>query len=62
VLSMNLFTSIDTIKTIKHQWLLMYNHKRPHASLSNFSPRNFLLKHCKEEFVDSLFPTFQIDN
>ena len=62
VLSMNLFTSIDTFKTTAHQWLFMYNHKRPHASLSNLSPRNFLLKHCKEEFVDSLFPTFQIDN
>ena len=62
VLSMNLFTSIDTFKTTAHQWLFMYNHKRPHASLSNLSPRNFLLKQCKEDFIDSLYPTFQIDN
>ena len=31
-------------------------------SLSNLSPRNFLLKQCKEDFIDSLYPTFQIDN
>lgn len=62
LLSMNLFTSIDTFKTTAHQWLFMFNHKRPYASLSNLSPRNFLLKHVKEELVESLFPTFQIDN
>lgn len=58
VLSMNFFTSIDTFKTTSHKWLFMYNHKRPNASRSNLSPRNFLLKYCKEEFVDSLFPAF----
>ncbi|MBM3419257.1 MAG: hypothetical protein FJY17_10110 [Bacteroidetes bacterium] len=31
---MNLFNSIDTFKTTAHHWLFMYNHKRPHASLS----------------------------
>jgi putative transposase len=62
VLNINLFNSIGTFKTTANKWLFMYNHKRHNESLSNLSPRYFILKQCKEDFIDSLYPTFQIDN
>lgn len=62
VLSMNLFSSIDSFKDTAHRWLFMYNHKRPHTSLSNLSPRNFLLKYAKSDLINNDYPTFQIDN
>jgi putative transposase len=62
VLSMHLFSSLESFKNTAHQWVHVYNHKHPHCSLANLSPRNFLLKHAKPHLIDSDFPTFQIDN
>ena len=63
VLSMHLFTSMESITQKAHNWLFMYNHKRPHSSLNNLSPRRFLMKHGNLSSLEAEnFPTFQIDN
>lgn len=57
VLSAFLFESIEQVKEITHQWIWEYNNIRPHASLMNLPPVQFLLKYGKL----SEFPTFQQD-
>jgi len=63
VLSMNLFQSLEEVTYKAHNWLYKYNHKRPHQSLNNLSPRAFLLKYGKlSAQYPGEFPTFQQDN
>ena len=57
VLSAFLFESIEQIKEITHHWIWEYNNIRPHKSLMNMPPVQFLLKYGKL----SEFPTFQKD-
>jgi putative transposase len=57
VLSAFLFESIQQVKEITHQWMWEYNNIRPHKSLMNLPPTQFLLKYGKL----SEFPTFQQD-
>lgn len=57
VLSAFLFESIEQIKEITHQWIWEYNNIRPHTSLMNMPPVQFLLKYGKL----GEFPTFQQD-
>lgn len=57
VLSAWLIESLDQIKAITQEWIWHYNHHRPHESLGNLSPWQFLLKYGKV----SDFPTFQQD-
>lgn len=59
VLSMNLFHTLEQVADVAHEWMYIYNHKRPHRSLKRLSPRAFLLKYGK---LTKEFPTFQQDN
>lgn len=42
VLDMYLFRSIEEVQNITNNWLKHYNEERPHASLNNQSPINFI--------------------
>lgn len=62
VLSMHLFQTLEEITDKSNEWIYMYNHKRPHSSLGNLSPRSFLLKYGKLDVQNrEEFPTFQQD-
>jgi putative transposase len=57
VLSTYLFESIEQVKELTEQWIWDYNNIRPHDSLMNLPPTQFLLKYGKLKE----FPTFQQD-
>jgi len=57
VLNVYLFETLDQVREITHQWMWEYNNIRPHDSLMNLPPTQFLLKYGKLEE----FPTFQQD-
>lgn len=65
ILDANLFDSPAQVQRLSHRWLWMYNHERPHESLGNLPPRQFLLKygklHSHPEGANE-FPTFQQDD
>jgi putative transposase len=42
VLDINLFSSVHEVQTITDRWLHEYNHERPHESLGNKTPIEFL--------------------
>jgi len=42
VLDINLFTTVDEAQEISDEWLATYNHYRPHESLHNLSPKEFV--------------------
>jgi putative transposase len=58
VLNQYLFEDINQVKEFSHQWMWEYNNERPHDSLQDLTPVEFLLKYGKR----SAFPTFQQDN
>jgi putative transposase len=41
VLDINLFTTTDEAQEITDEWLVTYNHYRPHESLNNLAPKEF---------------------
>ena len=41
VLDAHLFTSLEEVRDITHQWLLSYNEERPHQALGNLPPAVF---------------------
>jgi len=51
------FTRQKEAQVLSNAWLWIYNNERPHQSLGNISPVDFLRKHQK---TDS-FPTLQYD-
>jgi len=57
VLSVYLFDSLTQVRDLTQQWMWEYNNIRPHDSLLNLPPIQFLLKYGK--FKD--FPTLQQD-
>jgi putative transposase len=57
VLDKYLFEDLDQVRIISNEWIWRYNNIRPHDSLMDLTPRQFLLKYGK---VDD-FPTFQQD-
>lgn len=57
VLNAYLFETLDEVREITYQWMWEYNNIRPHDSLMNLPPTQFLLKYGKLEE----FPTFQQD-
>ncbi len=65
VLDAHLFDSPARAQEHSNQWLWMYNNERPHESLGNLPPAQFLLKYGKLHthplgYTD--FPTFQQDD
>lgn len=57
VLDKYLFDDLEQVRIISNEWIWRYNNIRPHDSLMDLTPRQFLLKYGK---VDD-FPTFQQD-
>lgn len=58
VLDQYLFENLEQVRAFSQQWMWEYNNERPHDSLQNLAPTEFLLKYGKR----SAFPTFQQDN
>jgi len=56
ILDMRRFETILEVRALTNKWIVHYNEKRPHESLGNVSPINFLLK---ENNSDELFPVQQ---
>jgi len=49
VLDFYLFKSLTEVKEITSNWLRQYNEKRPHESLGNLTPAEFLMKKSPRE-------------
>ena len=58
VLDSYMFDSLSDIRKYADAWAWMYNNERPHSSLGQLTPTEFLLKYGKL----SEFPTFQQDS
>jgi len=58
VLDSYMFDSLPEIRKYAQAWVWMYNNERPHSSLGQLTPTEFLLKYGKL----SEFPTFQQDS
>jgi Integrase core domain len=48
VLDMFLFQSLDEVRKQTEKWLQEYTEKRPHDSLGDMTPREYLLTHKPE--------------
>jgi putative transposase len=48
VLDMYIFQTLTEVKEQTERWLKEYNEERPHESLDNMTPREFLLSHSLE--------------
>jgi len=57
ILDKYLFDNLEQVRILTNEWIWRYNNIRPHDSLMDLTPRQFLLKYGK---VDD-FPTFQQD-
>ncbi len=59
------FNTINEVQQLSNAWIWDYNNNRPHESLSNHTPVEFLLKygklHCPPSSGLLEFPTFQQD-
>jgi len=53
-----MFDSLPEIRKYAEAWAWMYNNERPHSSLGQLTPTEFLLKYGKL----SEFPIFQQDS
>lgn len=49
VLDFYLFKSLTEVKEITENWLRQYNEERPHESLGDLTPAEFLLKNSPKE-------------
>lgn len=58
VLDSYMFGNLSEARKYANAWVWMYNNVRPHSSLGQLTPTEFLLKYGKL----SEFPTFQQDN
>lgn len=58
VLDSYMFERLSDVRKYANAWAWMYNNQRPHSSLGQLTPTEFLLKYGKL----SEFPTFQQDN
>ena len=45
VLDMYIFETLEEVRSETRKWLETYNHDRPHKSLGDMSPRDYLAKH-----------------
>ena len=65
ILDAHLFDAPAQVQQMANDWIWMYNNERPHESLDNLSPAQFLLKYGKlhpHPRGQDEFPTFQQDN
>jgi putative transposase len=49
VLDFYLFKSLSEVKEITENWLRQYNEERPHESLGDLTPAEFLMKNSPKE-------------
>ena len=49
VLDFYLFRSLTEVKKITENWLMQYNEERPHESLGNLTPAEFLMKNSPKD-------------
>lgn len=49
VLDFYLFKSLTEVKKITENWLRQYNEERPHESLGDLTPAEFLIKNSPKE-------------
>ena len=64
ILDSYLFDEVEQAQEFANQWIWMYNNERPHESIQNLPPRQFLLKYGKLHAHPrgyTEFPTFQQD-
>lgn len=53
VLDMYIFRHLSEVRNITDQWITEYNEKRPHESLGNLTPREYMINNMKNS--DSTF-------
>lgn len=58
VLDQYLFEDLEQVREVSSKWMWEYNNERPHDSLQDLTPTEFLLKYGKR----CAFPTFQHDD
>ena len=58
VLDQYLFENLEQVRAYSNKWMWEYNNERPHDSLGDLTPTEYLLKYGKR----SAFPTFQQDD
>lgn len=58
ILDAYMFENLSEIRKYANAWVWMYNNERPHSSLGQLTPTEFLLEYGKL----SEFPTFQQDS
>ncbi len=51
VLNMYIFETLDVVRTETEKWLGVYNQQRPHESLGNLSPMEYLEKFKPETVI-----------
>lgn len=64
ILDSYLFEAVEQAQEFANQWIWMYNNERPHESIKNLPPTQFLLKYGKLHAHPrgyTEFPTFQQD-
>jgi putative transposase len=64
ILDSYIFDTTQQAQDYANQWICMYNNERPHESLNNMPPTDFLLKYGKLHVHPrgyTEFPTFQQD-
>lgn len=61
VLDAYLFDSLDEVRLITEEWMYHYNHEKPHQSLQDLTPKEYLLKYGQLEcsILNAELPTFQ---
>lgn len=65
ILDAHLFDDPKQVQQMANEWIWIYNNDRPHESLGNITPAQFLLKYGKlhaHPRGQHEFPTFQQDN
>ena len=53
LLDCHIFTSLSEVREIVQEWMIDYNHHRPHEALDNLSPIQFLKRHNHNQILSA---------
>ena len=53
LLDCHIFTSLSEVRKIVKEWMIDYNHRRPHEALDNLSPIQFLKRHNYNQILSA---------
>lgn len=53
LLDCHIFTSLSEVGEIIQEWMIDYNHYRPHEALDNLSPIQFLKRHNHSQILSA---------